>query len=111
MLVEMLTFEGCPHAALTRERLDDALRAENARADVTVVEVASPERAQEVRFLGSPSVRIDGEDVEPGADGRSNYGLMCRQYRTGSTSEGVPSVAMLRLSIRRSLDRETLGSA
>jgi hypothetical protein len=41
-------------------------------------------RAQ--RFLGSPTLRIDGHDVDPAAANRHDYGLSCRLYPTG---EGV----------------------
>jgi hypothetical protein len=101
MLVEILTFEGCSNAAGTRDRDRDALRAEAVRAKVRRVEVDTPERAQERRFLCSPSVRIDGKDVEPAADGRTAYGLMCRRYCGGLSTEGPPSVAMIRAAIGR----------
>ncbi len=34
------------------------------------------------RFLGSPTVRVDGHDIEPEAQRRDDYGLKCRLYRT-----------------------------
>ena len=62
--------------------------------------------AQAHLFLGSPTVRVDGRDVEPGADERqpdvgtlgqdldeasSPYGLQCRLYPTASGSlTGTP---------------------
>jgi hypothetical protein len=32
------------------------------------------------RFLGSPTVRVDGRDIEPGAAGRTTYAYACRTY-------------------------------
>jgi hypothetical protein len=49
--------------------------------DVRLVEV-TPEDAERLRFLGSPSVRVNGRDVEPGADLRETFVLACRVYRT-----------------------------
>ena len=46
--------------------------------------------AERERFLGSPSVRVDGCDIEPGADERTDYGLKCRLYRTESGMQGEP---------------------
>jgi hypothetical protein len=67
MRVELLFLDGCP----SHERLLPRVR-----------RVATPEEAEHQRFLGSPTVRVDGRDVEPGASERSDYGLKCRIYRS-----------------------------
>jgi hypothetical protein len=100
MLIEILTFEGCPHAQITRERVARALQLESAEARVREIEVNSVELARTERFLGSPSVRVDGRDVEPGADARRNYGLMCRTYRANDVVSAAPSLAAIRKAIR-----------
>lgn len=100
MVIEILTFEGCPNAQITRERVAHALQLESARAAVKEIEVNSVELAQRVHFLGSPSVRVDGHDVEPGADERRDYGLMCRTYGKNEVSGGAPSLTMVRKAIR-----------
>ncbi len=46
------------------------------------MEVTDPEAAVELRFLGSPTVRVDGVDVEPGAAERRDFALSCRIYRS-----------------------------
>lgn len=96
MIVEILTFSGCPNAASAMERVREALKAEALEADIRAVEVDTPELAQQMRFLGSPSVRVDGRDVEPGADRRLEFGLMCRTYREGDQAKGAPGVALIR---------------
>jgi hypothetical protein len=53
-------------------------------------QVESEEDARRSRFLGSPTVRVDGRDIEPGADRRTDYGLKCRLYRTPDGIVGVP---------------------
>ncbi len=60
-------------------------------ADIREVEVRTPEDAERLRFLGSPSVRVDGKDIEPGADSRKEYGLSCRIYG----DRGFPPKALL----------------
>jgi hypothetical protein len=63
--------------------------------------VDTPEDAERERFLGSPTVRVNGRDVDPGAGERTDYGLKCRIYR--STEDGqshVPPESW----IRRALD-------
>ena len=60
-------------------------------AEVTSVEVRTPEEAQRLRFLGSPSVRVEGSDIEPGAEARVTFALCCRLY----TGAGLPPRALL----------------
>ena len=58
--VEILYFEGCPNHEPARalvERIAEQLRLE---PKIALVEVGDPESAVELRFLGSPTVRIDG---------------------------------------------------
>jgi hypothetical protein len=101
MHIEILTFEGCPNAGRTRDAVEQAVRLEGADAIVDDREVDTPALAEHLRFLGSPSVRIDGQDVEPSALERTGYGLMCRVYDHGAVVTGAPSVAMIRAAIRR----------
>lgn len=51
-------------------------------------------------FLGSPTVRVDGRDVEPGADVREDFGLKCRLYRTEDGLTGTPAEEWLVAAIR-----------
>jgi hypothetical protein len=79
--VEILYFEGCPNhepARVLVERLAGQLGIEPA---IELVEVADPGAAAALRFLGSPTVRVDGADVEPGAEERRDFALSCRIYR------------------------------
>ena len=52
--------------------------------------VESDEAAQSERFLGSPTLRVEGVDIDPGAAGRSDYGLKCRLYPTEQGLRGAP---------------------
>ena len=49
-----------------------------------------------MRFLGSPTIRVDGRDVEPGADERDEFVLACRIYRTPAGLRGEPAEAWVR---------------
>ncbi len=100
--IEILSFAGCPNVTTTRGRVREALVVEALHANVVEVLVEIPEVAQALRFLGSPSVRVNGRDVEPGADGRSAYGLMCRTYPAGDGREGAPSLTLIRSAIMKS---------
>lgn len=58
--------------------------------DIELRRVESEEDAEHSRFLGSPTLRVDGHDVEPGADQREDFGLKCRIYRTPNGLTGAP---------------------
>jgi hypothetical protein len=62
---------------------------------VELVEVADAGVA-ELRFLGSPTVRVDGRDVEPGAHERHEFAFSCRVYQTERGPAGQPEEAWLR---------------
>jgi hypothetical protein len=103
--VELLGFDDCPNRGVALERLRSALDAEQVTAVVTAVDVADPALAHELRFLGSPSVRINGVDIEPSARSAVEFGLMCRTYKTAAGVEGAPSIEMLRIAIRAQMLR------
>jgi hypothetical protein len=109
MHIELLFFEGCPgHGALMarmRELLDEADLDELVRE----IRVDSDADAQRERFLGSPTLRIDGVDIEPGADERTEYGVKCRLYRTEEGFVGAPPDEWLLAALSRA-SRRTRGS-
>lgn len=100
--IEVLVLDGCPNAKLARElveRVASSLALES-RIELLVVPDADAERN---RFLGSPTIRVDGVDIEPGAEGRTGYALSCRVYQTASGLAGQPDEAWLRDSLMRAL--------
>ncbi|GAA4363041.1 thioredoxin family protein [Nocardioides caricicola] len=94
MRVELLYFDGCPSWQVTEDRLTQALAALD-RTDVVVERrlVETPDQAEELSFVGSPSVRIDG--IDPFATGQEQVGLACRVYATPAGLSGSPDTAQL----------------
>lgn len=90
MKVELLYFEGCPSYQTLLPRLEALLEQEGIEESVELRRIESLEAAEQERFLGSPTVRIEGEDVDPGAGTRSDFGLKCRLYRSEEGASGVP---------------------
>ena len=101
MKVEILTFAGCPNGAPARALVADVVRELEVDAAVEVVDVADPETAERTRFLGSPTIRVDGRDVEPGADERTDFVLSCRVYRTDAGGSGLPPREWVREALLR----------
>lgn len=88
MRLQVLYFDGCPG----HEQLMPAIRtlAEQHGADLEEIRITGTEHAEAERFLGSPTVRMDGKDVDPGAAGRTDYGMKCRLYRSPAGQSGIP---------------------
>ncbi len=80
MTIEVLYFEGCPNLEPTLSLANEVLSELGLSGEVRKLEVRTPEDAERLRFLGSPSVRVDGADIEPGAESRTEYALSCRLY-------------------------------
>jgi mercuric ion transport protein len=107
MKVEVLYFEGCPNRVPTVERVREALQSEDQPTEIREIEVRTQAEAESLAFLGSPSVRVNGVDIEPEARNLKSYGLSCRTYVHGVVRSGVPS----NILIRRALDEHMHSSA
>lgn len=73
--IEMLFAPGCGSVESTRAMVA-AIVADSGR-DIAVREtvVSEPGQAKDMRFLGSPSVRVNGTDIDPEALVRTDFGL------------------------------------
>lgn len=91
MKIELLYFDGCPSHAAFLPRLLELLAQAGVDAPVGQRRVESDNDARRERFLGSPTLHIDGVDVDPGARERTDYGIKCRLYATAEGIRGTPS--------------------
>jgi hypothetical protein len=102
MRIEILYIGGCPHFQSTVDAVKAILRENDLTVPVIETKVEGDDLAVSERFIGSPTVRINGHDIEPAARQRTGYGIMCRTY---SGSGGVPSESLIRNAITEALDR------
>jgi hypothetical protein len=96
----VLTVAGCPNRdaaiALVRRvcaQLDSPI-------EVRVVDVPDQQAAEAARFLGSPTIRVDGRDVEPGADRCVEYICSCRLYQGQHSLRPLPEEAWVRQALQ-----------
>jgi hypothetical protein len=91
--VEILYVADCPShpAALTLIR--DVLAAQGITAEITEVLVSDEQAARKLKFTGSPTIRINGQDVAQPSE-RSVFALSCRLY-PGSLRIGLPPVELV----------------
>lgn len=104
--VTFLFYEDCPSYEPALERLREVLDEEGIDAEVEVVEVESEKQARELRFVGSPTILMNGKDVDP-PPSDSYYTLTCRAYHLedGRISP-LPSRGMIRRAIDAAMNAE-----
>jgi hypothetical protein len=99
-LVELLTTSNCPHRDAALALVQRVCGQLDGQAEVRVVEVADQPAAERLRFLGSPTVRVDGRDIEPGAEWNDEYVCGCRLYQGEHSLRGLPEEAWLRQALQ-----------
>jgi hypothetical protein len=100
MRVEVLYFDGCPSYRAAERTLRGVLAQEDVEADLELVALNTDEEAQRLRFPGSPTIRVDGEDLFPVPE-RAGYALGCRMYATPEGLRGSPTTEMLREALAK----------
>lgn len=99
MNLELLYFDGCPTYKTAGKTLKEVLKEEGIEAELQLVAVNTDEEAQKMKFPGSPTIRVDGQDLFPTA-GQANWYLGCRVYVTPEGLKGSPTAQMIRAALR-----------
>jgi len=106
-LVEILYFDGCPNHHPVIALVERVSRELGVEPELQLVNVPDQEAARQLRFLGSPTIRVGGRDVDPRAEERDDYALSCRLFQTDAGISGQPDEQW----VREALLREAGGSA
>jgi len=101
MRIELLYFDGCPNHELADKRVRDVLNDLGVEAEIVHINVKDEATAEQVRFPGSPTIRVNGDDVVPGPSGEP-YSMRCRVYPTTSGFDGAPDEDSIRTAIEKS---------
>jgi hypothetical protein len=101
MRIEILYVPGCPNYQPTFERLQAILASEAVKTGIQGIPVTTEVEAKALLFPGSPTVRVNGEDVEPHQTSVSS--LACRLYENRN---GIPPEKLLRVAISDAKRRE-----
>ena len=104
--VEILAREDCPNremALIVVERVVDEM---GIPAEIEVVEMADDDDAEEHRVLGSPTVFVDGRDVDP-EPLYDAYSADDRIYRTARGPSGWPEAEWIRDALLRAVAQTT----
>jgi hypothetical protein len=98
----MNTTDGCPNYQATRELVERVTAELALSPEIRLVAVSDGDAAERLHFLGSPTVRVDGNDIETGADAGDQFRFACRVYRTASGPGGQPDERWPRDALSRS---------
>lgn len=93
MVFELLYFDGCPSWHQALENLRQALTLHGLGMQVSLIQVKDQANADELRFPGSPTLRISGKDLFP--EDADEYGFGCRLYQTEDGLKGWPTMPMI----------------
>ncbi|GAB4549785.1 MAG: hypothetical protein OHK0023_14860 [Anaerolineae bacterium] len=98
--VQFLYFEGCDSHEEVLARLKSVMEAEGIGDTIEMIKIETDEQAAEWRFVGSPTILINGEDIVPVPNG-SFFRLTCRTYRhEDGRYSSLPSVETIRRALR-----------
>lgn len=100
MRIKLVYFDGCPSYEEALRNLREAIAEEKLDTIVELITVTSPEQAERLKFLGSPTIQIDDVDLEGPEAVNSGVGYGCRVYEDVGQMRGWPSKEQIRAALR-----------
>ncbi len=108
MKIEVFYFDGCPNHLPAVDLIREALKEKGVPAEIAEVKVEDETTARALGFLGSPSIRVNGFDVEAAARSSKDFGMMCRTYLEDGKRVGLPSREMIRAAIQEGVQAQSV---
>lgn len=99
MRVELFYVPDCPHYPAAVKQLKAVLSAEGIPVEIREVAVTDAKAAEEYKFPGSPTIRINGRDIAGQSYEPESFALACRIY-PGAQDAGVPPLEMIQRAVR-----------
>ena len=100
-VIEVLYVQDCPHYQETLALVERARAEVGIDTELRTTLVVDQAAADQARFPGSPTVRVDGHDVEPGSEPATEYVVGCRLYRLEHRFAGQPEERWIRQALQR----------
>jgi hypothetical protein len=102
MRVELLFTEDDPTYMAARQNLVEVLSEDAFETPIQMIAVGSMDDAELLAFPGSPTLRLDGEDIWPaGAAGGPSLALRTYPADDGGEPSGVPGKSLIRGAVER----------
>jgi hypothetical protein len=99
--IGILFIEGCPGVLTTAEYIKEVVVEEDIDAEISLILIETSEDARQLHFTGSPTVRINGADIETNIVDIKDYGLRSRLYNIDGKKAGYPSKDMIKDAIKK----------
>lgn len=99
-VVELLWFADCANHETARSLLQEVIARVAPDTPIHDVDATDPAVAERVRFPGSPTIRVDGRDVDPAFVDPGDYTPRCRLYRTEAGLRGLPERTWIEDALR-----------
>jgi hypothetical protein len=99
--VELLWFSDCPNRTAARALLEEVIEDVAPGTTIRDIDATDPTIAADVHFPGSPTIRVDGRDVDAGYVDPGDYTPRCRLYRTSNGLGVLPERRWIEDALRR----------
>ena len=106
MKIEVLYVAECPSHPAAVRMIKDVLAAQGVATEAHEVLVRDEGMATELKFLGSPTIRVNGRDVAEDTRKAQSFALCCRLY-PGSKQVGLPAAEMIQRAVIEAWEGET----
>lgn len=106
MTLELLYLAGCPHHDQAVDLVNSVLEAEGIPTEVQQILIRDREDADAHNFPGSPTVRVNGQDIERISTNQLGIGFACRTYVVDGKTLGVPPRSWLQEAVRAARNEE-----
>lgn len=104
VLVEVMYWRDCPSWELALERVRKATfeleKEHNTKFEIREVEVKDDEEAERIGFPGSPTIKVNGKDIDPEGAEKNVKGLTCRVYNIDGKFLPLPPYEFIKQRIK-----------
>jgi hypothetical protein len=99
MQITFLYWEECMSHEQALQRLRQVMAEKDVQASIEMVKVETWEQAEALRFIGSPTILVNGRDIQPPPPD-AYYALTCHTYHLeDGRMSPLPSLAILRCAL------------
>lgn len=98
--VELIWFSDCANHADARRMLREVIAEMAPGTPIVDLDASDADVAARLQFPGSPTIRVDGHDVDPSHVDPGDYTPRCRLYRTPNGLRGLPERSWIEAALR-----------
>ncbi len=98
--IMFLFHKDCPSWKSVLKTLNMIVAEEGVNVDVRKIQIRAEMDAIKRKFPGSPTIRINGKDIDPSFRDTGKYGMVNREYPGGEAGNSLPSENLIRKAVR-----------